>query len=174
MAGSPLTLRVQSSRRAPSDRTSRSPRGRIAQLVRAPASHAGGPWFESTCDHLRDYGLRGRVSHRDPLGAPRGLQRRRSSRHLLPLPSLNARPLIASGDELTPGGRMGARKACAGEAGADLDGGHEAAISSRGSPLDGMAKADTSVRDCLLLNALANLPRRPRRACEANGAHAAL
>ncbi len=25
--------------------------GRIAQLVRAPASHAGGPWFESTCDH---------------------------------------------------------------------------------------------------------------------------
>src|SRR5262249_55199501 len=27
--------------------------GRIAQLVRAPASHAGGPWFESTCDHFR-------------------------------------------------------------------------------------------------------------------------
>ena len=27
--------------------------GRIAQLVRAPASHAGGPWFESRCDHLR-------------------------------------------------------------------------------------------------------------------------
>src|SRR6266571_5581739 len=26
-------------------------RGRIAQLVRAPASHAGGPWFESRCDH---------------------------------------------------------------------------------------------------------------------------
>src|SRR5437773_10277567 len=26
--------------------------GRIAQLVRAPASHAGGPWFESTCDHF--------------------------------------------------------------------------------------------------------------------------
>src|SRR6266404_1798362 len=27
--------------------------GRIAQLVRAPASHAGGPWFESRCDHRR-------------------------------------------------------------------------------------------------------------------------
>ncbi len=25
--------------------------GRIAQLVRAPALHAGGPWFEATCDH---------------------------------------------------------------------------------------------------------------------------
>src|SRR4026208_1137246 len=29
------------------------PNGRIAQLVRAPASHAGGPWFKSTCDHSR-------------------------------------------------------------------------------------------------------------------------
>ena len=28
--------------------------GRIAQLVRAPASHAGGPWFDSTCDHSGD------------------------------------------------------------------------------------------------------------------------
>src|SRR5439155_13192488 len=30
--------------------------GRIAQLVRAPASHAGGPWFESTCDHFTSGG----------------------------------------------------------------------------------------------------------------------
>src|SRR4029453_6978503 len=30
-----------------------SRRGRIAQLVRAPASHAGGPWFKSRCDHFR-------------------------------------------------------------------------------------------------------------------------
>ncbi len=28
-----------------------NPEGRIAQLVRAPASHAGGPLFESACDH---------------------------------------------------------------------------------------------------------------------------
>ena len=53
LTSSPLTLRVQSSRRAPSDRRSRFPRGRIAQLVRAPASHAGGPWFKSRCDHLK-------------------------------------------------------------------------------------------------------------------------
>ena len=73
VTSSPLTLRVQSSRRAPSDRRSRFPRGRIAQLVRAPASHAGGPWFESTCDHFsRPCGSRTRErgttsSH---LGAP--------------------------------------------------------------------------------------------------------
>src|SRR5215468_9298680 len=28
--------------------------GRIAQLVRAPASHAGGPWFKSRCDHSNE------------------------------------------------------------------------------------------------------------------------
>src|SRR5437867_11834820 len=85
VTSSPLTLRGQSSRRAPSDRRSRFPRGRIAQLVRAPASHAGGPWFESTCDHLTSRDLAVSCSRARRLGAPLGLHgdtsRRRPARH---------------------------------------------------------------------------------------------
>ena len=75
----------------------RTPRGgRIAQLVRAPASHAGGPWFESTCDHFSPWSPHDR--------APPGAKGLRTWRRRRSAPSTRVSLDIAAGRVRVGGG----------------------------------------------------------------------